>query len=51
MVTVDEVQLKMREDAAAFLELKPDEYLEELSGWQKRPVEFGSSRMRFFASK
>lgn len=39
------------EDAAAFLELEPDEYLEELSGWQKRPVESGSSRMRFFAPK
>ena len=39
------------EDAATFLELEPDEYLEELSGWQKRPVESGSSRMRFFAPK
>lgn len=39
------------EDAAAFLELDPDQYLEELSGWQKRPVESGSSRMRFFAPK
>lgn len=39
------------EDAAAFLELEPDEYLEELSGWQKRPVESGSSRMRFFEPK
>ena len=36
------------EDAATLLELDPDEYLEELSGWQKRPVEEGSSRTRFF---
>ncbi len=39
------------EESAAFLELDPDEYLEELSGWQKPPVESGSSKMRFFASK
>jgi hypothetical protein len=39
------------EDAASLLELDPDEYLKELSGWQKRPVEEGSSRTRFFPSK
>lgn len=39
------------EDAATLLELDPDEYLEELSGWQKRPVEEGSSRTRFFMPK
>ena len=39
------------EDAALLLELDPDEYLEELSGWQKRPVEEGSSRTRFFMPK
>ena len=39
------------EDAAALLELDPDEYLEELSSWQKRPVEEGSSRTRFFPLK
>lgn len=42
---------KAFEDAAALLELDPDEYLEELSGWQKRPVESGSSRTRFFSPK
>ena len=42
---------KALEDAAALLELNPDEYLEELSGWQKRPVEEGSSRTRFFLPK
>ena len=39
---------KALEEAASLLELDPDEYLEELSGWQKRPVEEGSSRTRFF---
>ncbi len=42
---------KALEEAAALLELDPDEYLEELSGWQKRPVEEGSSRTRFFQPK
>jgi len=42
---------KALEEAAALLELDPDEYLEELSGWQKRPVESGSSRTRFFSAK
>ena len=42
---------KALEEAAALLELDPDEYLEELSGWQKRPVEEGSSRTRFFLFK
>ena len=42
---------KALEEAAALLELDSDEYLEELSGWQKRPVEEGSSRTRFFSSK
>ncbi len=42
---------KALEEAAALLELDPDEYLEELSGWQKRPVESGSSRTRFFSPK
>ncbi len=42
---------KALEDAAAFLELEPDEYLEELSNWQKRPVEEGSSRTRFYPPK
>ncbi len=42
---------KALEDAATFLELDPDEYLEELSGWQKRPVEEGSSRTRFYPPK
>ena len=42
---------KALEEAAALLELDPDEYLEELSGWQKRPVEEGSSRTRFFSAK
>ena len=39
------------EEAAALPELDPDKYLEELSGWQKRPVEEGSSRTRFFSPK
>ncbi len=42
---------KALEEASALLELDPDEYLEELSGWQKRPVEEGSSRTRFFSPK
>ncbi len=42
---------KSLEDAAAFLELDADSYLEELSGWQKRPVEEGSSRTRFYPPK
>ena len=42
---------KALEEAAALLELDPDEYLEELSGWQKRPVEEGSNRTRFFSPK
>ena len=42
---------KALEEAAALLELDPDEYLEELSGWQKRPVESGSSRTRFFQNQ
>ncbi len=42
---------KALEDAAAFVQLEPDEYLCELSGWQKRPVESGSSRTRFFPPK
>ena len=42
---------KALEDAASFLELDPDTYLEELSGWQNRPVEEGSSRTRFFSSR
>jgi hypothetical protein len=39
---------KAFEDTAAVLELDPIKYLEELSGWQNRPVESGSSRTRFF---
>ena len=42
---------KALEEASALLELDPDEYLEELSGWQKRPVEEGSSRTRFFQNQ
>ena len=42
---------KALEEASALLELDPDEYLEELSGWQKRPVESGSSRTRFFQNQ
>ena len=42
---------KALEEAAGLLELDPDEYIEELSGWQKRPVEKGSSRTRFFSPK
>jgi GIY-YIG catalytic domain len=42
---------KAFEDTAAVLELDPIKYLEELSGWQNRPVEEGSSRNRFFPPK
>jgi predicted transcriptional regulator len=42
---------KAFEDTAAVLELDPIKYLEELSGWQNRPVEEGSSRTRFFPLK
>jgi hypothetical protein len=42
---------KAFEDTAAVLELDPIKYLEELSGWQNRPVESGSSRTRFFPPK
>lgn len=42
---------KALEDAATFLELDPDAYLEELSRWQNRPVEEGSSRTRFFSPR
>lgn len=42
---------KALEEAAGLLELDPDKYLEELSGWQKQPVEEGSSRTRFFLPK
>jgi GIY-YIG catalytic domain len=42
---------KAFEDTAAVLELDPIKYLEELSGWQNRPVEEGSSRTRFFPPK
>ena len=42
---------KALEEAAALLELDPDRYLEELSGWQKRPVEERSNRTRFFSPK
>jgi hypothetical protein len=42
---------KAFEDTAAVLELDPIKYLEELSGWQNRPVEPGSSRTRFFSTK
>ena len=36
------------ENAASFYNLSPEQYLEELSGWQCRPTEEGSSRTRFF---
>ena len=39
---------KAFEDGAALLELDPTDYLEELSGWENRPVETGSARTRFF---
>ena len=39
---------KAFEDAAALLELDPNDYLQELSGWSNRPVEPGSTRTRFF---
>jgi GIY-YIG catalytic domain len=42
---------KAFEDTAAVLELDPIKYLSELSGWQNRPVESGSSRTRFFPPK
>ncbi|NJL84516.1 MAG: GIY-YIG nuclease family protein [Chloroflexaceae bacterium] len=42
---------KALEDAATFLEIDPDEYLEELSGWKRQPVEEGSNRTRFFPAK
>jgi hypothetical protein len=42
---------KAFEDTAAVLELDPIKYLEELSCWQNRPVEEGSSRTRFFPPK
>ena len=39
---------KAFEDAAGLLELDPNDYLQELSGWSNRPVEPGSTRTRFF---
>jgi GIY-YIG catalytic domain len=42
---------KAFEDTAVVLELDPIKYLSELSGWQNRPVESGSSRTRFFPPK
>jgi tetrahydromethanopterin S-methyltransferase subunit G len=42
---------KAFEDTAVVLELDPIKYLSELSGWQNRPVEEGSSRTRFFPPK
>ena len=37
------------ERAASFYNKEPDKYLEELSGWQCRPIiETGSSRTRFY---
>jgi predicted GIY-YIG superfamily endonuclease len=36
------------ESAASFYNEEPDKYLEELSGWQCRPIETGSSRTRFY---
>lgn len=42
---------KIFEETASLLELDPIKYLEELSGWQNRPVEEGSSRTQFFPIK
>jgi hypothetical protein len=39
------------ESAASFYTIEPDKYLEELSGWQCRPIEPGSSRTRFYPPK
>jgi hypothetical protein len=39
------------ESAASFYNLEPDKYLEELSGWQCRPIESSSSRTRFYPPK
>lgn len=36
------------EKAAQFLDLDSKDYLAELSGWQEKPVEQGSTRFRFF---
>lgn len=39
------------ENAASFYNLSPEGYLEELSGWECRPVKEGSSLTRFFEKK
>ncbi|NJO94234.1 MAG: GIY-YIG nuclease family protein [Hydrococcus sp. RM1_1_31] len=39
------------ESAASFYNLEPDKYLEELSVWQCRPIEPGSTRTRFYPPK
>ena len=39
------------ENAADFYSFDADKYLEELSGWQCKPIEKGSSRTRFFPPK
>lgn len=39
------------ESAASFYNLEPDRYLEELSGWQCKPIKQGSSRTRFYPPK
>ncbi|GFE72116.1 GIY-YIG nuclease family protein [Chroococcus sp. FPU101] len=36
------------ESAASFYNNEPDKYLEELSGWQCKPIEQGSHRTRFY---
>jgi predicted GIY-YIG superfamily endonuclease len=36
------------ENAASFYNKEPDQYLEELSGWQCKPIEQGSHRTRFY---
>jgi len=36
------------ENAASFYNLSPEEYLEQLSGWEYRPIKEGSTRFRFF---
>ncbi|ACK74163.1 hypothetical protein PCC7424_5604 (plasmid) [Gloeothece citriformis PCC 7424] len=39
------------ESAALFYSLDPDKYLEELSGWQCKPMDKNNSRSRFFPHK